>query len=464
MNAAELKAFMRQISKEKELDVHVVKEAIEQAIISASKKNLSQFVDARPLLDPDTGELHLYVKKHVVNIVVNPRTQIALRDAKRQKSDAQVGDLVEVEIDPENFGRIAAQSARQVVMQKLRDAERQKVFDEFKNKKGEILSGIVQRYEKRDLILSVGKAEALLPRNEIPPTSHYRINDRLKVYVIDLDVNAKGPILKVSRTHPQLVAKLFEQEVPEIADDTVRIVNVVREAGSRTKIAVESNNPDVDPVGACVGVKGSRVQMIVRELENEKIDIVPYSANTRQFITSALVPAQIQTVKISEQTRQAEVIVKKGNLSLAIGKKGQNAKLAAKLTGWKLDIRSEVEEKKLSDADAEEIQRKYLDDFLNQVDRLTAPMRERIIGSSFVSVERLAEANAAELGLLLGDRGLADEIIDDAKEYVEALHEMTRRNYGDEIQEESAGHEHEHEDVSEEPKHEEPSEEQGEPQ
>lgn len=435
MNAAELKAFIRQISKEKELDIAVVKEAIEQAIISASKKNLSQFTDARPDLDAETGQLHLYVKKTVANIASNPRTHVSLREAKHIKSDVQVGDLIEVEIDPSAFGRIAAQSARQVVMQKLRDAERVKVYDEFQGRVGELISGTVLRFEKRDVILSAGRAEALLPRNEIPPTSHYRVGDRLKAYVLEIDPNAKGPIIRVSRTHPQLVAKLFEQEVPEIADGTVKIANVVREPGARAKIAVQSTNSDVDPVGACVGVKGSRVQMIVRELENEKVDIVPYSSNLRQFITNALVPAQIQSIQTNDQTKQAEVIVKKGNLSLAIGKKGQNAKLAAKLTGWKLDIHSEAEEGK-SDTDNEEIQRKYVEDLLNQIERVDDGVRQILEESGYNTVDRIAGADRGELGDLLGgDFELADELVDGSAEYMEALREMTRSEYGDDMPE-----------------------------
>lgn len=436
MNATELKAFIRQVSKEKDLDVMVVKEAIEQAIISASKKNLTQFNDANAVLDPESGQLHLFVKKTVMNIASNPRTQISKRDATKIKKNVELGEEIDVEIDPSVFGRIAAQSARQVVMQKLKDAERQKVHDEYVTKKGEVLSASVVRFDKRDLVLSIGKSEALLPRNETAPTSHYRVGDRLKVYVLEIDLEAKGPIVRVSRTHPQLVAKLFEQEVPEIADGTVKIVNVVRDPGARTKIAVQSSNTDVDPVGACVGVKGSRVQMIVRELENEKIDIVPYSANVKQFITNALVPAQIQSININEETKQADVIVKQGNLSLAIGKKGQNAKLAAKLTGWKLDIHSEGEEQKLASMDQEEIHHKYLEDFLTQIDATDPEMREKLYTAPFNTVQKLAESDPTEVAALIGgDYDFAEELVEAAKDYTEALREMTRTNYGEDAPE-----------------------------
>jgi N utilization substance protein A len=437
MNATELKAFIRQISKEKDLDVEVVKDAIQQAIISASKKNLSQFEDARPELDVETGELHLFVTKTVTKIATNPRTQISQRDAVKTTPGAQPGDRVEVEIDPAIFGRIAAQSARQVVMQKLKDAERHKVYDEYETRKGEIFTGIVQRFEKRDYVLNLGKTEALLPLNETPVGTRYRVGDRVKVVLVEIDPEARGPVLKVSRNSEQLVAKLFEQEVPEIADGTVKIRSIVREPGARTKLAVESTTNDVDPVGACVGVKGSRVQMIVRELENEKIDIVPYNENIREFIKAALVPAQIQTIEIDEENRKADVVVKQGNLSLAIGKRGQNAKLAARLTGWKLDIHSEGEDEKRANVDQVHVQRQYLEDFLTQIDWISEDARETIYGSGkFDTVEQLANADAEDLGETADiESGSAQEIIDGAREYMDALAEMTRSNYG---QEESA--------------------------
>jgi len=435
MNATELKAFIRQVSKEKDLDVDVVRDAVEQAIISASKKNLSQFEDARPELDVESGQLKLFVKKTVANIASNPRTQVSLREATKIQAGVKVGDQVEVEIDPAILGRIAAQSARQVVAQKLKDAERNKVTGEYTNKKGEVFTAVVQRFEKRDLIVSLGKGEALLPRNETPPTSHYRVGDRLKVVLVDIDPESKGPVIKVSRNTPQLVSKLFEQEVPEIADGTVKIVNVVREPGARTKIAVQSTNSDVDPVGACVGVKGSRVQMIVRELENEKIDIVPFSTNIKQYITAALVPAQIQSINTNEEAKQADVIVKQGNLSLAIGKRGQNAKLAARLTGWKLDIHSEGEEEKMANVDIDHVNRQYLEDFLTQIEWADQNIREAFYQSRFNSVHEIANAHPNDVADTIGvDDQAAEELVEGAREYVEALREMTRTNYGEEDQ------------------------------
>lgn len=432
MNATELKAFIRQISKEKDLDVEVVKDAIQQAIISASKRNLSQFEDARPELDVETGELQLFVTKTVTKIATNPRTQISQREAIKIDPNAQPGDRIEVEIDPSVFGRIAAQSARQVVMQKLKDAERHKVYDEYDARRGEIFTGIIQRFEKRDYIVNLGKAEGLLPLTETPMGTRYRVGDRVKVILIDIDPEARGPVLRVSRNSEQLVAKLFEQEVPEIADGTVKIRSIVREPGARTKLAVESTTNDVDPVGACVGVKGSRVQMIVRELENEKIDIVPYSDNVREFIKAALVPAQIQSIEIDEENGKADVIVKEGNLSLAIGKRGQNAKLAARLTGWKLDIHSEGEEEKRANVDHEHVQRQYLEDFLSQIDWISEEAREAIyVSGHFLTVDQLTEANIDDLAEVAGiEPASAQEIVDGAREYMNALAEMTRSNYG----------------------------------
>lgn len=432
MNSTELKAFIRQISKEKDLDVEVVKDAIQQAIISASKRNLSQFEDARPELDVETGELQLFVTKTVTKIATNPRTQISQRDAIKIDPNAQPGDRIEVEIDPSIFGRIAAQSARQVVMQKLKDAERHKVYDEYDARRGEIFTAIIQRFEKRDYIVNLGKAEGLLPLTETPMGTRYRVGDRVKVILIDIDPEARGPVLRVSRNSEQLVAKLFEQEVPEIADGTVKIRSIVREPGARTKLAVESTTNDVDPVGACVGVKGSRVQMIVRELENEKIDIVPYTDNVREFIKAALVPAQIQSIEIDEEHGKADVIVKEGNLSLAIGKRGQNAKLAARLTGWKLDIHSEGEEEKRANADHEHVQRQYLEDFLSQIDWINEEAREAIyVSGHYLTVDQLTNADIDELAEVAGiEPASAQEIVDGAREYMNALAEMTRTNYG----------------------------------
>ncbi|MFH0792889.1 MAG: transcription termination factor NusA [bacterium] len=422
-----LKTFIRQISKEKDLELDVIKEAIEQALVSASKKNLSSYVNARPELDMESGTLHLYVTKTVVESpAINSRTEVGLAEAKKLKKGVKVGEEVEVEISPASFGRIAAQSAKQIVMQRLRDAEREKIYDEFKDKEGHVVTGVVQRFERRDGIINIGKTEGILPLTEQPMGSRYRIGDRLRVLIQEVKRTPKGPVILLSRKDPNLVIKLFEQEVPEMAEGVVKILTVAREPGVRTKIAVISSSTDVDPVGACVGMKGSRVQMVVRELENEKIDIVPYSTEARAFIAAALNPAKVKHITLHQAEQRAEVIVAKGNLSLAIGRKGQNTKLASKLTGWKLDLRSEEE---MGGMGYEEIQTAYLGDFLAQIQGLSDLGKQAILRSQYKSVEKIAGCRPEDLLAFSSDsRELAEKLIEGASEYLEALREMEAKS------------------------------------
>jgi len=417
--------FVRQISKEKDVDVSVVKNAIEQAILSASKKGPLHIKNARPDFDLETGKLHIYVQMDVVDEVTDPNKEIKLKAARKINSEAGIGDTIEVEIDPVEFGRIAAQSVRQGILQRLRDAEHEKIYNEFINKVGAVITGIVQRFDRRTVIVNVGKVETTLPQSEIPFGTHYRYGDRIKVYIQDVQKTQRGPEIRVSRSCPELVLKLFEQEVPEIADGTVKIMSIARESGVRTKIAVLSNNPDVDPVGACVGMKGSRVQMIVRELENEKIDIIPYNNNPEELIKSALNPAEVIGVHLSEESRTAQVIVSQNSLSLAIGKKGQNAKLAAKLTGWKIDILSEERRELL--ARMEELNRRYLEDFLSQVEGLSQLARDALLKSSYNSVEKISKtAPSLLLNFTNGNLPLAENLVEGAKEYLDALEELAK--------------------------------------
>jgi N utilization substance protein A len=424
MDPNTLKAFIKLISKEKDLPAEILKEAIEHAILSASRKQLSLYRDAVANLDIETGTLTVTVTKTIAeDRPDNPRHEIILREAKKLTGNKKlkVGEEVRVNIDPSEFGRIAAQSARQMVMQRLRDAERIKVFSEFKDKEGIMVTGIVQRFERRDVILNIGKAEGVLTAPEQPMGAHYKFNDRLKVLIQRVEDTPKGPNIVLSRKAPQLVVELFKQEVPEIADGTVQIVGIAREAGVRTKIAVKSVNSDVDPVGACVGMKGSRVQMVVRELENEKIDIVPWSNDSTTFIRNALNPAKIVGIELDNENRRASVTVAQGNLAIAIGRKGQNTKLAAKLTGYRLDIRSENEE----ELAYEEIQRRYLEDFLSQIEGLGELYQEALLRSSFNSVEKIAKADPAKLLPFTGDsERLVGNLITGATEYLDALHEM----------------------------------------
>ncbi len=419
-----LKGFIRQISKEKDLEIEIIKDAIEQAILSASKKTLSHFENARPELDVETGELKIFAEKTAVKQVTTPRHEITLEKARQIKKRAKLGDVVEVEIDPGDFGRIAAQSVRQGILQRLRDAERENIYEEYKDRVGQVVTGIVQRFERRDAIVSFGKVEAVLPLEEIPYGIRYRFGDRLKLIIVEVKKSTKGPQVCVSRTRPELVRRLFEQEVPEVSDGTVKIVGLAREPGIRTKVAVTSTNPDVDPVGACVGMRGSRVQMIVRELENEKIDIIPHSSDPKTFISNALNPAEIIKINLNPEEKYAQVIVAKDGLSVAIGKRGQNAKLAAKLSGWKVDIKSEEAEAEA--LAAKEIRRRYLDDFLGQIDDLTELMRDAITVSALDSVEKIAEAKPERLMETIGPDSieLAERLVEGAKEYTEALKEM----------------------------------------
>ena len=423
MDFANLKSYVNAVAKEKDLDPAIIKEAVEHALVAASKKNLSQFKGARADLNMETGELGLLVQKQVVEEVRNDRVEISRRDARRilKNKKIEVGDEVEVPIDPAAFGRIAAQSARQIVVQRIRDAERAKIYEEYSRRIGTVVTGTIQRFERRDVIMNIGRTEGVMPLYEQPMGAHFKHNDRLKVLIIDVRETPKGPLIVLSRKSPNLVVKLFEQEVPEIADGTVKIIGVAREAGVRTKIAVTSMSSDVDPVGACVGMKGSRVQMVVRELDNEKIDIVPHSIDPIRFITSALNPAKIRGIHLNEREKRAEVIVARGNLAIAIGRKGQNSKLAAKLTSWRLDIRSEEEE----GLDYGQIQTRYLEDFLLQITGLSNLAREALLRSQLNSVDKIARATPQDLLSFTNDNvELAEELINGASEYVEALQEM----------------------------------------
>ncbi len=424
MDAGTLKAFVRQISKEKDLDPSIIKDAIERAILAASRKNLSQYVDAVANLNMDSGELTVSVTKTIVDNDATPtRQEIRLKEAKKvlQNKKLKVGDSVIVPIEPSEFGRIAAQSARQIVMQHIRDAERTKIYNEYKDKVGQVVTGLVQRFEHRDVIMNIGKTEGILPLSEQPMGAKYRFNERLKVMILKVENTPRGPMIVLSRKTPQLVIELFKQEVPEILDGTVQIVGIAREAGVRMKIAVKSTNSDVDPVGACVGMKGSRVQMVVRELENEKIDIVPWSPDPKTFVTNALNPAKIVSIDLDEKSKTAHVTVAQGNLAIAIGRKGQNTKLAARLTGYRLDIRSENED----ELAYEEIQRRYLADFLGQIGGLSEIGMEGLLRSNYNSVEKIANLEPAKLMPFTGDdAALAEKLVVGAAEYLEALRQM----------------------------------------
>ncbi|MCL6558531.1 MAG: transcription termination factor NusA, partial [Firmicutes bacterium] len=336
MNIEFLEA-LKDLEKEKGIAVDVLLEAIEAALLSAYKRNFGSLQNARVHIERDTGDFKVYTQRTVSEQVEDPRQEISLEDAQKIDPRYEIGDIVESEVTPRNFGRIAAQTAKQVVVQRIREAERNIIFEEFANREGDIVNGVVQRIEQKNVFIELGKTEAILAPSEQMPGEEYRHMGRIKVYIVEVRKTTKGPQILVSRTHPGLLKRLFELEVPELHEGVVELKAIAREAGARSKIAVYSKDENVDPVGACVGPKGMRVQTIVNELNGEKIDIIKWNPDPSKFVASALSPAKVVAVEVWEEEKVARVIVPDYQLSLAIGKEGQNARLAAKLTGWKID-------------------------------------------------------------------------------------------------------------------------------
>ncbi|XJZ28535.1 transcription termination factor NusA [Bacillota bacterium Lsc_1132] len=360
--SSELLDALTLLEKEKGISRDVLIEAIEAALVSAYRRNFNQAQNVRIDLNLQTGSMRVFARKEVVDQVFDPRLEISLEEAKNINPNYQVEDVVEMEVTPKNFGRIAAQTAKQVVTQRVREAERGIIYSEFIDREEDIMTGIVQRIDAKFIYVSLGKIEAILPVNEQMPNERYQPHDRIKVFITKVEKTTKGPQIFVSRTHPGLLKRLFEIEVPEIYDGTVEIKSVAREAGDRSKISVHSENPEVDPVGSCVGPKGSRVQAIVNELKGEKIDIVKWSDDPVVFVANSLSPSKVLDVIVNEDEKATTVIVPDYQLSLAIGKRGQNARLAAKLTGWKIDIKSETEARELGIFPREETIKLFEDD------------------------------------------------------------------------------------------------------
>lgn len=339
--SSELLDALDLLEKEKGISRDIIIEAIEAALISAYRRNFNQAQNVRIDFNLETGSMKVYARKEVVEEVFDPRLEISLEEARLINPNYELQDIVELEVTPKDFGRIAAQTAKQVVTQRVREAERGIIYSEFIDREEDIMTGIVQRVDAKNIYVSLGKIEAILPASEQMPNEKYQPHDRIKVYITKVEKTPKGPQVFVSRTHPGLLKRLFEMEVPEIFDGTVEIKSVAREAGDRSKISVYSDNPEVDPVGSCVGPKGARVQAVVNELKGEKIDIVKWSNDPVVFVANALSPSKVLDVIVNEEEKATTVIVPDYQLSLAIGKRGQNARLAAKLTGWKIDIKSE---------------------------------------------------------------------------------------------------------------------------
>ena len=337
-----LKHTIDLIVKEKAIDKQVILEALEQAVLTAANKKYRNTRELEAHYNEEIGEVELFEFVTVVEEVQDSYKEIDLEEARESDPEVEVGDSLGMKMDASGFSRIAAQTAKQVIIQKVREAERETIFADFKDRIGELINGVVRRFEKGDLVVDLGRAEAVLSHKEQAPREVYRQGDRVKALITDIRMTTKGPQILLSRVHPNVIVKLFEAEVPEIAEGIVEVMGVVREPGSRTKIAVYSHEKDVDPVGACVGMRGSRVQNVVSELRGEKIDIIPWSEDIARFACNALAPAVVSKVYVDEENREMEIVVADDQLSLSIGKRGQNVRLAAKLIGWKIDIKSET--------------------------------------------------------------------------------------------------------------------------
>jgi N utilization substance protein A len=344
----ELIMAIDELEKEKGISKEYLLESLETALVSAYKKNFDSAENVKVEIDNQTGEIHVYAQKEVVEVVENSQLQISLENARQIEKKTAIGDIINIETKPKDFGRIAAGAAKQHILQKVREAERNMIFNEYNERKGEIVTGIVQKADKGTVILDLGKLEGIMPLKEQIPTEHYKVNDKVKAYVLSVEKGLKGaPQVLVTRSHPDVIKKLFELEIPEIYEGLIEVKAVSRDPGNRSKVAVYSKNPDIDPVGSCVGSKGIRIQNIINEMNGEKIDVIEWSEDPATFICAALLPAHVMAIDIKESERFAQVIVPDEELSLAIGKGGQNARLAVKLTNWKIDIKSETQYREL---------------------------------------------------------------------------------------------------------------------
>ena len=340
----ELILALEDLEKEKGMNKDYILDSIETALVTAYKRNFDSLENVKVVMDRKTGATHIYSVRQIVKKVENPEIEISLKDAQKINPDLNLEDTVDIEIVPRNFGRIAAQTAKQVIIQKLREAEREIVYNEFNDRKGEIVSGIVQKADKNIVVMDLGKLEGIMPTKEQIPTEKYKVNDKIKGYVLDVKKEQKGaPQVIVSRSHPDFVRKLLEFEIPEIYEGVIEIKSVSRDPGYRSKVAVYSPDPNIDPVGSCVGQKGVRIQNVINELNGEKIDVIEWNEDPSIYIAASLLPAQVLAVDVKQEEKFAQVIVPDNQLSLAIGKSGQNARLAAKLTEWKIDIKSETQ-------------------------------------------------------------------------------------------------------------------------
>jgi transcription termination/antitermination protein NusA len=428
-NRLELLQIADAVAREKAIDRGIVIAAMEDAIAKAARSRYGSETDVHADINPRTGELRLARHLLVVENVESPASQISLEEARRHNPAAQIGDSIADALPPLEYGRIAAQSAKQVIVQKVREAERDRQYQEYKDRIGDIVNGIVKRVEYGNVVVDLGRGEAIVRRDELLPREVFRNGDRVRAYIYDVRREVRGPQIFLSRTHPQFMAKLFAQEVPEIYDGIVEVKAVARDPGSRAKIAVISRDSSVDPVGACVGMRGSRVQAVVNELQGEKIDIIPWSPDIPTFVVNALAPAEVAKVVLDEDRERIEVVVPDAQLSLAIGRRGQNVRLASQLTGWDIDILTEQEESERRQAEFENRTRMFMD-ALN-VDEVVGQL---LASEGFTSVEELAMVDEKEIASIEGfDSDTAEELQTRARDYlsrIEAEQDARRRELG----------------------------------
>ncbi len=435
-NRLELLQIADAVAREKSIDKQIVIDAMADAIQKAARSRYGQETNIRADINPNTGEMKLQRLMEVVEQVDDFGQQISLKDARTRNPDAQPGDFIAEQLPPMDFGRIAAQSAKQVIVQKVREAERDRQYDEYKDRIGEIVNGTVKRVEYGNVIVDLGRGEAIVRRDELIPRENFKYGDRVRAYVYDVRREQRGPQIFLSRTHPQFMAKLFTMEVPEIYDGIIEIKSVARDPGSRAKIAVISRDSSIDPVGACVGMRGSRVQAVVGELQGEKIDIIPWSQDAASFIVNALQPAEVAKVVLDEDAERIEVVVPDDQLSLAIGRRGQNVRLASQLTGWDIDILTEEEESQRRQKEFVERSNLFME-ALN-VDEMVGQV---LASEGFTSVEEVAYVDLDEIASIDGfDEETGGEIQTRAREYLERIeseHDARRKELGvaDELRE-----------------------------
>jgi len=428
-NRLEILQIADAVAREKSIDRAIVIASMEDALQKAARSRYGQETEVRAEINPRTGEVRFSRLMLVVDQVENDATQIALEEARKRNPAAQAGDWISETLPPFDFGRIAAQSAKQIIVQKVREAERDRQYEEYKDRIGDIVNGVVKRVEYGNVIVDLGRGEGVIRRDEMIPREMFRPGDRVRAYVYDVRREQRGPQIFLSRTHPQFMAKLFKQEVPEIYDGVIEVKAVARDPGSRAKIAVVSRDSSIDPVGACVGMRGSRVQAVVGELQGERIDIIPWSADAATFIVNALQPAEVVKVVLDEDSNRIEVVVPDDQLSLAIGRRGQNVRLGSQLTGWDIDIMTEAEESERRQREFDERTRAFMESI--DVDEVVGRL---LASEGFRSVEDLAFVDLPELASIEGfDEDTAKEIQTRAKthlERVEAANEARRRELG----------------------------------